>query len=67
MKKGVFYNVGKEITIETNRPISAIVDGEITTSTPLHITVRHKGITITINFLSGHSPNTFAPFQRPNR
>ena len=44
MKKGVFYNVGKEITIETNRPISAIVDGEIITSTPLHITVREKAL-----------------------
>lgn len=44
MKKGVFYNVGNEITIETNRPISAIVDGEIITSTPLHITVRQKAL-----------------------
>ncbi|QUW23665.1 diacylglycerol kinase family lipid kinase [Sporosarcina sp. Marseille-Q4063] len=43
-KEGVFYNAGKEITLETNRPIPAIVDGEITTSTPLHITIRENAL-----------------------
>ncbi|WP_210471643.1 diacylglycerol kinase family protein [Sporosarcina sp. 6E9] len=43
-REGVFYNAGKEITLETNRPIPAIVDGEITTSTPLHITIREKAL-----------------------
>lgn len=45
-KKGVFYNIGKEITIETDRPISAIVDGEIATSTPLHITIRKNALSL---------------------
>jgi YegS/Rv2252/BmrU family lipid kinase len=43
-KEGVFYNAGKEITLETDRPIPAIVDGEITTSTPLHITIRENAL-----------------------
>lgn len=43
-KEGVFYNAGKEITIETDRPIPAIVDGEIFTSTPLYIAVREKAL-----------------------
>ena len=43
-KEGVFYNAGKKITLETNRPIPAIVDGEITTSTPLHISIRENAL-----------------------
>ena len=39
LKKCVTYIGGKEITIDTDRPIPAIIDGEIITSTPLHITV----------------------------
>ena len=43
-KEGVFYNSGKEIIIETDRPIPAIVDGEISTSTPLNITVQENAL-----------------------
>lgn len=44
-KKGITYKEGKEIIIETDRPIPAIVDGEITTTTtPLHITVHKKAL-----------------------
>lgn len=43
-KEGITYKEGKEIIIETDRPISAIVDGEITTTTPLHITVHKKAL-----------------------
>lgn len=43
-KPGITYKEGKEITIETDRPIPAIVDGEIITSTPLHITVHRNAL-----------------------
>ncbi|WP_172373604.1 diacylglycerol/lipid kinase family protein [Sporosarcina jiandibaonis] len=47
-KEGVFYNAGKEITIETNRPIPAMVDGEIIISTPLHITIRENALSLVL-------------------
>lgn len=43
-KKGVSYIEGKIITIESDRPIPAIVDGEIITSTPLHIKIHEKAL-----------------------
>ena len=44
LKRGVTYIEGKKITIKTDRPIPAIVDGEIITSTPLHITVHENAL-----------------------
>ena len=43
-KKGVTYIEGKVITIESDRPIPAIVDGEIIKSTPLQIKVHEKAL-----------------------
>ena len=43
-KKGVTYVEGKFITIESDRSIPAIVDGEIITSTPLNIKVHEKAL-----------------------
>ena len=45
-RAGVFYNVGKEIIIETDRPLLATIDGEITISTPLRLSVREKALRI---------------------
>ena len=45
-KEGVFYNVGKEILIETDRPILATMDGEITMSTPLRLSISEKSLRI---------------------
>ena len=44
LKDGISYIEGKEIIIETDRPIPAIVDGEIIASTPLHITVHENAL-----------------------
>ncbi len=46
LKQGVRYRTGKEITIQTDRPIPAIVDGEIITSTPLHVVVHEKALNL---------------------
>ena len=43
-KPGITYKEGKSITIETNRAIPAIVDGEIITAKPLHITVHRNAL-----------------------
>lgn len=47
-KKGVTYKKGTEIVIHTDRPIPAIIDGEICTSTPLTITVHRKALKIVL-------------------
>jgi len=39
LRQGVTYRTGKEITIETDRPIPAIIDGEVMMSTPLHVAI----------------------------
>lgn len=44
LKKGVTYKTGKVILIDTERPISAILDGEIITTTPLHITIHENAL-----------------------
>lgn len=41
-KPGVSYMQGTDITITTDRSVSAILDGEITMKTPLHIKIRPK-------------------------
>lgn len=44
LRNGVTYKVGKEIFIQTNRPVSAIVDGEIVNSTPLRIAIHENAL-----------------------
>lgn len=46
LRQGVTYRTGKEITIQTDRPIPAIIDGEIITSTPLHVAVHEKALNL---------------------
>lgn len=43
-KNGVTYIEGKVITVESDRPIPAIVDGEIITSTPLQVKVHERAL-----------------------
>lgn len=43
-KPGITYEEGRTLTIQTDRPIPAIVDGEIITSTPLQITIHHRAL-----------------------
>lgn len=43
-KEGVTYNKGTRVTIKTDRALPAIVDGEITTTTPLQITIHKKAL-----------------------
>ena len=43
-RKGVVYKAGKSITIETDRPIQAVLDGDIIASTPLHITIHENSL-----------------------
>lgn len=42
--EGVTYNKGTRVTIKTDRALPAIVDGEITTTTPLQITIHKKAL-----------------------
>ena len=46
LRQGVTYRTGKEITIETDRPIPAIIDGEVMMSTPLHVAVHEKALNL---------------------
>ncbi len=48
LRKGVTYIKGKEIAIQTNRPIAVIVDGEIITSTPLVITIQKQALQLVL-------------------
>lgn len=43
-KTGISYTYGTDIMITTDRPISAILDGEVITKTPLHIQVQPKAL-----------------------
>lgn len=46
--KGVFYLTGKHIHIETNRPVSVVMDGEIIQTTPLEIDVCEKALRLIV-------------------
>lgn len=46
LRKGVTYRTGKEITTETDRPILAIIDGEVIMSTPLHVAIHEKALNL---------------------
>ena len=46
LRQGVTYRAGKEITIETDRPIPAIIDGEVMMSTPLHVAIHGKALNL---------------------
>ncbi len=48
LRKGVTYIEGKELTIQTNRPIAVIVDGEIVTSTPLVISIQKQALQLVL-------------------
>ncbi|OLN22394.1 hypothetical protein BTO30_10060 [Domibacillus antri] len=41
---GVTYKKGKKVTVDTNRPISVMVDGEPIGTTPVEITVHEKAL-----------------------
>lgn len=43
-KPGITYTTGTNVMITTDRPISAILDGEVITKTPLHIQVQPKAL-----------------------
>lgn len=45
-KNGVSYLQGTDIRITTDRPISAILDGEIIATTPLHIKIHPKALSL---------------------
>lgn len=44
LHKGISYKTGKHIHIETNRPISVVMDGEIIQTTPLEINVCERAL-----------------------
>lgn len=46
--KGVTYQTGKVITIQTDRPIQVVLDGEIILTTPLHICVQEKELMLVL-------------------
>lgn len=46
--KGVTYKTGKEITIQTSRPINVVIDGEVILTTPLHIRVKKSALTLVL-------------------
>ncbi|WP_438318600.1 diacylglycerol/lipid kinase family protein [Sporosarcina sp. FA9] len=46
--KGVTYKTGKEITIQTDRPIQVVLDGEVILTTPLHISVQEKALMLVL-------------------
>ena len=48
LRKGVTYIEGKELVIETNRPIAVIIDGEIVTTTPLRITIHKQALKLIV-------------------
>lgn len=43
-KPGISYTYGTDVMITTDRPISAILDGEVITQTPLHIQIQPKAL-----------------------
>lgn len=43
-KPGISYTNGTDVMITTDRPISAILDGEVITQTPLHIQIQPKAL-----------------------
>ncbi|MFD1928198.1 diacylglycerol/lipid kinase family protein [Sporosarcina siberiensis] len=46
--KGVTYKTGKEIQIQTDRPIQVVLDGEIILTTPLHICVQEMALKLVL-------------------
>ena len=44
--KGVSYITGKQVIIQTNRPIPVVVDGEIMKTTPIEIEIYKKALKI---------------------
>ncbi|WP_318614431.1 diacylglycerol kinase family lipid kinase [Sporosarcina sp. YIM B06819] len=48
LRKGVTYIEGKEVVITSDRPVAAIVDGEIVTSTPLHVAIHEQALTLVL-------------------
>ncbi|MEK5038438.1 diacylglycerol/lipid kinase family protein [Sporosarcina sp. FSL K6-3457] len=48
LRKGVTYIEGKELAIQTNRPISVIVDGEVITSTPLLMKIQVQALKLVL-------------------
>ena len=44
--KGVSYKTGKEVFIQADRPIPAVIDGEIIKSTPIRIGIHEKAMTL---------------------
>lgn len=48
LRKGVTYIEGKELAIQTNRPIPVIVDGEVITSTPLLIRIQPQALKLVL-------------------
>lgn len=43
-KPGITYALGKELSISTDRSMSAIIDGEMVTTTPIHIQIQPKAL-----------------------
>ena len=48
LRKGVTYIEGKKLVIQTNRPVSVIVDGEVVTSTPLCIAIHEQALKLVV-------------------
>lgn len=48
LRKGVTYIEGKKLVIQTNRPVSVIVDGEVVTSTPLCIAIHERALKLVV-------------------